>query len=541
MYKLLIVDDFFVERENVKDILAESDLPIEVCGECDNGQQALEVIDDLKPDFVLTDVEMPFMNGMELADKLNRSYPDITTVMFSFYDKFEYVKKALESDTYAYILKPIIADEFIDTFIKLIQDKEAADKRVRNEEELKRLVEESKPILSRNFIRELFEGKIKDTGNILDKLSYYDIPYDHNTFNVVVIEIDDYDDSVRQKTYEEAEMLSLRIDQTLDTYNKSNLSLWTRIDYKTWALLTWLGRESVLGIEESVYGLCDHMSETMKAFDISLSFGISDEFVLMTDIGKAVKQGMKALDNKFHFKQGQMIRYEEIQGIETTFELELGRVQKEVAEIVLSGNEGQALKFIRKLFDEMGTGVPKESVRNLCIGIITSIKVTIESQFITLEEILGDEAMVWEKLIRFETIYDIKNWLKNILVFTIRHLNEQKDESSLKISDEVKSYIEGHYGDHITVKEIAEVMHYNPNYLNNVFKEESGITVLEFITSYRVEKAKVLLKSDTSAKVKEISVAVGYNNEAYFRSLFKRHVGLSPKDYRKTARRQREI
>lgn len=540
MFKLLIVDDFFIERENVKDIIAESGLDILVCGECSNGQEALELMDELKPDFVLTDVEMPFMNGLELAKVIQESFLDVTVIMFSFYDKFEYVKNALDTDAFAYILKPIINQELISTFEKLINQKRSEHDRAKNEAELLQLVEESKPVLKHNFLKELFEGKFKSMSKILEKMQYYDVAYTHNTYRVVVLELDNYDEVIKNMNYSEREMMHIRVDQMLGQHGRKHLSLWTRLDRSHWAFLTWFGREEQYDLEEAIYATCDQIFDELLAFDISTSYGISQVFELLINVPKAVNQGKRALANKFNYKSGQLIKYSDVQGIEREYEIDLGAIQKEVNEVLLSANKGTGLKFVRELFKDMGPGVPRETVRSLCFGIITAMQVSLENQFVTFEDIFGKEELIWEKLLRFNTIYDVENWLKNMLTFSINYINEKKKSGDHKISDEVKTYIHQNYSQSIIVKDIAEAMFYNPNYLNNVFKEETGTTVLDYITKYRIERAKKLLSQEMSMKVKEIAALVGYNNDAYFRSLFKRHVNMSPKDYRLAARRREQ-
>ena len=537
MFKLLIVDDFFIERENVKDIIGESGLDIQVCGECDNGLEALKVMDELKPDFVLTDVEMPFMNGLELAREMQVSYPDITVIMFSFYDKFEYVKKALDTETFAYILKPIISEELIRTFEKLIVQKRSEFDRYKKEADLMRLVEDSKPMLRNNFIKELFEGKYKLTTKIIEKFHYFHIAYAHNTYRVVVLELDNYEEVIQDMNYKQREMLHIRVDQMMGHYGEEHLSLWTRIDRRHWAFLTWFGREDQSDLEDAIYDACDRIYESLQNINICVSYGISNIFEQMVEIPKAVKQGHMALAYKFNYKRGQIIQYDEIMGIERDYEIDLGRIQKEVKEILLSANEGAGLKFVRELFLDMGPKVPQETVRSLCFGIITAMQVSLENQFVTFNDVFGKKDIVWEKLIRFETIYDVENWLKNMLTFSIRYISEQKRSEDHKISDEVKEYIHKNYNQSITVKDIAEAMFYNPNYLNNVFKEETGTTILDYITRHRIDKAKEMLSQSDTMKVKEVAATVGYSNGAYFRSLFKRHVGMSPKDYRQAVRR----
>ena len=155
-YKLLLVDDFFVERENVKEMVGESDLDLVIVGEAGDGLEALEAIEAQRPDFVLTDIEMPLMDGLELAERIRLQYPDIHVIFFTFYEKFEYARRAVQLGAASFILKPIFKEEQLAELKSIIAKKrkesEAAEREMRLEERLR----ESLPLLADKFNREVF-------------------------------------------------------------------------------------------------------------------------------------------------------------------------------------------------------------------------------------------------------------------------------------------------------------------------------------------------------------------------------------------------
>ena len=148
-------------------------------------------------------------------------------------------------------------------------------------------------------------------------------------------------------------------------------------------------------------------------------------------------------------------------------------------------------------------------------------------------EIFGNETLLWEKLTKIDTVQNIHMWIENIMVTVSKSIEEKKKGSSAQtLIDNIRSYVSQNYASELTVKDIAMHFCYNSNYLNNLFKSILGETILDYITKYRMEEAKRLLKT-SQMRIADVCNAVGYLQEAYFKSLFKRYTGFTPKEFRK--------
>ncbi|WP_312372798.1 response regulator [Lachnoclostridium sp.] len=535
MYKLLLVDDFYIEREFVKEVIIKSNLEVSIIGECENGKEALQYIQDHKPDFVLTDIEMPLMNGLELGKILSNQYDDIKIILMSNYNKFDYAKRAIDIDAYAYILKPVEEQEVLQVIRKVIDEKKCEQEKHKQEIELLELVRLSKPFLTDKFKKDLFYGKYHNKRQMLERMEYFELTIYKRCYLILAVEFDDYDNVVSQKDFEQQEILCMHLQQSINHIisNQSGI-IDVRMD-RNFALLLSSDNENEVNILEEAYSIGDRIIETLSKNSIGISIGISEVTCDFEQIGETFQHALDALKYKFNLGTKQIINYEDIKNIKKIESLELTDIQTKINEILLSGNEGLASQFVIKLFEGFEASASKRVVRNTCFMIIMCIQNAINEFSITFEDIFGKEELIWEKLMKFETIYDVKMWLRNVICFTINYINNKKERRGHQLTDEIACYIEEHYREPITVNSIAQALFYNANYLNNYYKAETDTTILDYLTQVRMNKAKKLITHKDNYRIQDISLMVGYKNEAYFRTLFKRWTGLSPKEYKLTA------
>jgi two-component system, response regulator YesN len=145
--------------------------------------------------------------------------------------------------------------------------------------------------------------------------------------------------------------------------------------------------------------------------------------------------------------------------------------------------------------------------------------------------VFGNEALVWEKLLKLDTIFDLQLWLRNIFSAVIDYLTERKCGSNKKIITDILKYIDANYHKNISITDISQEVYLSPNYISIIFKKETGEAFTNFLIRYRMEKAVQMLK-DTNLKVYEIGDRVGYSNTSHFCTAFKKLFGVSPNEYR---------
>ena len=161
-YKVLLVDDEAEVIEVIEQRIQWDDLGFTVVGNATNGVKALELVEKLQPDVVITDIKMPYMDGLELSRRLNRDFQNIHIIIFTGFDEFEYAKEAVHLEVEEYILKPVNSVELINIFtkLKIKLDQEISERR--SMEKLEHYYTESLPLLQANFCSTLIEGRIHE-------------------------------------------------------------------------------------------------------------------------------------------------------------------------------------------------------------------------------------------------------------------------------------------------------------------------------------------------------------------------------------------
>ena len=159
-YSVLLVDD---EEEVIQIIMKKTDwesMGFYVAGYAHNGVEALEMAEEYQPDVVMTDIKMPYMDGLELSRHLKKMYRTVKIIIFSGFDEFEYAKESIKLDVEEYMLKPVDANELREVFgrVKDKLDREMGEKR--NIDQLQKYYMESLPLLQENFYASLIESRI---------------------------------------------------------------------------------------------------------------------------------------------------------------------------------------------------------------------------------------------------------------------------------------------------------------------------------------------------------------------------------------------
>ena len=162
-YKVLLVDDEEEVRNAIEQRINCEELGFEVIGNAQNGVKAMEIAEKLQPDAVITDIKMPYMNGLELARNLKEENPGVRILILTGFDEFEYAKEAVHLEIEEYILKPINANELSECLkrLKNVLDKEREEKL--NVRKLEQYYTDSLPVLPTTFLCSLVEGRISDS------------------------------------------------------------------------------------------------------------------------------------------------------------------------------------------------------------------------------------------------------------------------------------------------------------------------------------------------------------------------------------------
>ncbi len=529
MYRILIVDDFHIEREIAKAAIEKARLPVVIAGEYSNAPDALKYLDRDCPDILLVDVEMPAMSGIELVKAARERQPGLRSVFFSYHNKFDYVKKAMDENAYGYILKPIDEKELVSVIAKVINDLQEDEKNRKTHQDYHMLLNEARPLMIRTYKSDLFSGRLGlNTRKIMEKAAYLGINLGDGPYVLCYLQLD-IPRKEELQTVEALELHALEADTLMqDTLPEAAALTFSRIGEFEWAFVM-SGALDTLASE-----MMNHMNQIMDKLKHAgmVSFAaISRPFDNIAVIGRILKQTEQLVSYRFNTGDGFIVFQDEISGSGPSDE-EYENMLSKAVQSCIAGRPDETRAQIMEITNSWTPGIHPQLIRNTCYRLLAELQQQISEYGMSFAKIFESEKQPWEKLTRIETVKDIRQWLENILILVSDFIHEKKTEAAGKsIVEDIRTYITRNYSSGITVKDIAIHFSYNPNYLNNLYKSITGETILDYVTRYRMEEAKRLLRT-SQMRVIEICGLVGYSQEAYFKTLFKRYTGLSPKEYR---------
>ena len=135
------------------------------------------------------------------------------------------------------------------------------------------------------------------------------------------------------------------------------------------------------------------------------------------------------------------------------------------------------------------------------------------------------------EIMALETTDDIKDWFISKLIEACRNVSSKREERSNDIIKTAKKYIDDHFDKEISLDDVSRIVNISPYYFSKIFKEESGLNFIEYLTNIRIDKAKKLLES-SNMSIKEICISCGYTDPNYFSRSFKKNVGVTPTEYK---------
>ena len=538
MYKIVAVDDFQPDLSKLRDMLGSfTDLQLDLLDTCENGVQALESILLNEPDIVICDIEMPFMSGLELCSQVKEKLPGVKFLLCSMYGKFEYAQKAIHLESVGYILKPIDSRELHDMLVKLIKQIQSESQLAMEYETLKNAVRGNQPILTQGFLKELICGFVRHEWECKEKMQYFAIEVPER-FSVVLMEID----------FTDIEKISLLLDNSADTMElRCVISSKIRelisssaetspefqpvaIDDQHWAVIHGYAssdKDANLAAARFIAGI----REAAKTYGISLAFAMSDPGDNIADIHLLYKQCRYIARYKYLFEKGSVITPNDIPADASPSYLDFNEIQSLIKYHMNAGTKEEISVYINSLFQKSYLKNDELAYKNFCFFIIVCIQYVLAENGETFEAVLGDEGNPFKKLMDFSTIMDSKTWITDIALSVHAHINGRTSTKQIAIVESVERYIREHDIRDVSLDSISSNLHYSSHYLNYLYRQHRGKSIFDYICHCKINTAKQLLHG-TMLKLYEITEAVGYSHTSYFTSVFKKHVGMTPNEYR---------
>ncbi|WP_148411807.1 response regulator [Murimonas intestini] len=534
MYKVLLVDDEALIREAISENTKWNELGYELVGACKNGKEAIEKIKENPPDLLLTDICMPYVDGMDLTKFVYENYRDTKVVIISGYDEFEYAKNAVKYQVVEYILKPITALELSETLKKVREKLDGERLQNQNMKKIKGAYISNLPLLRGRFLNSLLAGNIQ-IDNIKEKLVDYDIHLSGKCFMTALVLGDDFTSFLSQEKDIKPDLGYFAIynisEEILSHYEQGV----TFQDIEERTILVFSGDA---GLEKRALQICEEIQKAiMKFLKIECTIAVGQAVDSLEKLYESFADTKKALEYKFLLGGNQIIYAADLRGSSARQGVDVARYAGQVALEIKTGNE----EGIRRQIQEFIQAVRDAYVsRNRSIfyvqNAILSIMNSLDTTSINESMIFTEERELLNTIYNKEQLSDIAEDLVLFCVDIARNMKDQKDSYCKKQAILALDYIDKNYGDaDVSLNTVCSYLAMSTSYFSSIFKAYTGETFIEALTKKRIERAKLLLEN-TAKKAYEIADEVGYSDPHYFSSTFKKMTGMTPTEYAKRVR-----
>lgn len=525
-YTLLLVDD---EEEVIQIILKKINwegLGFSVIGHADNGVKALEMVEEYQPDVVITDIKMPYMDGIELCKNIREEYPATKMVFFTGFDEFEYAKEAVHLEIEEYILKPLNAVELTNvlTGLKIKMDREVHDRK--SAEILRAHYMESLPFLKANFYTSLVEGKLSEE-EISKHLADYGIDFEGPYFGCLLI----HTSSTQVPEDIDPQLLRTSVYKQVKEYlaERWKVKCFSYME-NTVAIASLESEEAVSELTDDCDKFCRYIKRVLGAV---VTIGVGQIHENIMELSDSYLGAREAISYRALYGVSRSINIKEIAPQEKNVSTSANDTElAQLFKMVRLGNEIEIGDMTRQYFKHAFSA--ETSLRNHHIAVMELVSALY--RFAVNNDISEDEfARVtpdsYSKLFDLE-LGALENWLRSVCLFLHEMIVNARHTSTRTIVDNAKEYIRNNYWEEgISLDEICRTLGVSNSYFSTVFKRETGRSFVGYLTDYRMEKAARLLM-ETNEKSYVIGKKVGFADPNYFSYVFKRQFGVSPSKYR---------
>ncbi len=509
--RILIVDDEDLLRNHLMQLAEWNTLGCEVVGEARNGEEALKVMAECKPELVITDIRMPIMDGIELAEKIRELHLELPIIFLSAYSDFAYTKQAIKLGVTDYITKPVDLQELFDVVNLVIQGERQnhRDERIQQEHVITSMLSEDISILEKE--------QLLANENIAG-------------FPVIVLSIEIDNIELLYSMGKPLSQLSLReiVNHTIKFY-----------PYKS---MTFLDRRGLyLLLFRPSTGFWDMNSDSMKisreileacseGFDFSISIGISSLLPSLLHLSTGWIEVKKCLEYRMLLGKQSIVSFT---AVESGMLIDKNWDEESIQNLIecLRKSESEHIRAsLRSIYREMlAKQLNKTFIQQFAVEIVNRAEVLLAEHPSKSDK--PDFHDIRKKVLSFDVLGDLLKYLEAELM-NISNLIQLFNRDALSvIIKSAKHFIENNYHEEVTLTTLAEHLHLNHSHLSRLIKKETGQNFRDLLWSYRIQVSKQKLLDET-AKTYEVAYDVGFKDPAHFSQLFKKMVGVSPGEYR---------
>ncbi|MGN0280442.1 MAG: response regulator [Lachnospiraceae bacterium] len=535
MLKIFLVEDESIVREGLRDNIPWQQYGYKFVGEASDGEMALPMIQKTQPDVLLTDIKMPFMDGLSLSRIVHQEFPDMKIIIISGYDDFEYARQAISVGVEQYLLKPITRASLQKVLTELKVKIESEQEQKNYQEKFQNETREYEQFSRTNFFMKVFEGRMP-VQEIYEEAAKLSLRLNAPCYNLMMFSLLEKREGANAGF--ESEEFARKREELLHYFVRYPEFIVFRWNINTYGVL-------MQGSAAQMQEMADRCLENVER----ICQPVEDIFDWYAAVGEPVERlSMLAecYSNVNHyFAYRFLVPNEHIFTREVTDsympreeggkigDIDCSKVDQElIKDFLLKGSRDEIADFVDSYLLSIQEALKSRLFQNYLVFHIHFVTMSYveeigcdKKEFL---ELLGEEQIQEVNL----TLEELSPYIQNILEKAMELRDRESDNQSKKVLKKALEYIEENYAqESLSLNTVSGAVNVSPGYFSAIFSQAMETTFIEYVTQKRMEKAKKLLRQ-TEKHSGEIALEVGYKDPHYFSFVFKKTQGCTPREYR---------
>ncbi|GGA04201.1 hypothetical protein GCM10008018_57670 [Paenibacillus marchantiophytorum] len=526
--RMCVIDDIKTVVEGITGQIDWESHGIRIAGTASNGEKGIELIHRTEPHIVLTDIRMPKINGLEMTKQVLKKLPRTRIVFLSGYTDFEYAQQAVQLGAFDYIVKPYTPRKIIEVVLKAKLSIEEEIGETQRYHEMERKLRESLPYLRQEYFQLLLQFRTTPE-QAVKRWDFLNIGLEREHFVVMLTEIDQFAEQTETLPVQEVELIRFTVQNILEETLRSFTKGFVFRD-NTNRFVAIFNLPDSLSVE-AIAEQCRENVEKYSRYTVSL--GLGEEVLAIHQISYSYEQALSALSYSFYTGGNTVYSYQNMSTEHETAPRYSPEKEKELFYCLRSGNMNKAFDIVDELFEETVTSVvppAPEAVKGYCDDLAFLIN-RVFSEKLTSEEMKQIERQLMQiKNLSLYKLKELQGNIKELCRIGCELIQKRHVEDANQVVEQVIAHIRQHVASNMTVNDYAKLVYLSGSYFANLFKKVTGMTVVQFVTTERMEQAKIMLAQ--GKQVQEIAQALGYEDRPHFSELFKKHTGRTPSEFK---------
>lgn len=540
MYRILIADDEACIRDLVAKSINQSSLGMEVVGCAEDGVAAIDMIKELQPDILITDICMPVLSGLDLIKQVKETGMNLKTIIISGYDDFAYAKTAMQLGVTNYLLKPFLPVELFEVLGKLKEELENNASLLRNMTELQNQFEDNVIYIQEKFLKDLLQKKSVKK-NLIEEGKTLRLDLNGNFYCTGIVRIQSDVVSVADKGNSGSQnVMGEFLNVTKDKYFEDSVKTYAvNLNDNQLAILFCGNHGDIFEFNVSIKNSLERISSSLlKYYNIQMVCVLGKIYSKLDKTADSYEEALSVF--KYILPEGRcVIHYDEARQIKDARKLQVYKKPEELREeLILNIRLAKKEKALSVLDTIL------QYYENLFASSQEFVSLSIFEMVFAIDNALlesGSTYQVWKDdnmkkffkdQIMSGTLLDTKILLENYVAKRCEEFMNIIANQGDKLVYDIKTLIDLNLGNEdFNLENASSKLFFSPNYIRQLFKQKTGEGFMEYVIRRRMEKAGELLK-DPLSKIQDVSADTGYSNQRYFSSCFKKYYGCTPTEYR---------